>query len=68
VPVRTEGDVTIIPVLEETVVVEKRLLLREEVHVRLKTHEEHQPQRVRLRSEDVVVERTRAENAQTHRE
>jgi uncharacterized protein (TIGR02271 family) len=57
VPVRMEGDATIIPVLEETLVVEKRLLLREEVRVRLKTREEHRPQRVRLRGEDVVVER-----------
>lgn len=58
VPVRTEGDVTVIPVLEETMVVQKRLLLKEEVRVRLKTHEEHKAQRVRLRREDVAVERT----------
>ena len=31
---REEGDVTIIPVLEEIVVVEKRLVLKEELHVR----------------------------------
>lgn len=31
--VRTEGGVTIIPVLEEVLVVEKRLMLREEVHI-----------------------------------
>lgn len=68
VPVRTEGDVTVIPVLEETVVVEKRLLLREEVRVRLKTREEHRPQHVRVRSEDVMVERTPGEKTQTHRE
>ncbi len=57
VPVRTEGDVTVIPVLEETVVVQKRLFLKEEVRVRLKTREEHRPQRVCLRGEDLVVER-----------
>lgn len=57
VPVRTEGDVTVIPVLEETVVVEKRLFLKEEVRVQLKTHEEHRPRRIRLRGEEVVVER-----------
>jgi uncharacterized protein (TIGR02271 family) len=32
-PVRTEGNVTIIPVLEERMVVEKRLFLVEEIHV-----------------------------------
>ena len=33
--VRYEGDTTIIPVVEEVVVVERRLLLKEEVRVRL---------------------------------
>ncbi|HYZ24888.1 MAG TPA: DUF2382 domain-containing protein [Rhodopila sp.] len=33
-PVRQEGETTIIPVLEEVLVVEKRLVLIEEVHVR----------------------------------
>lgn len=32
-PVRTEGDVTIIPVVEERLVVEKRLFLVEELHL-----------------------------------
>src|SRR4051794_36890667 len=32
-PIRTDGDVTVIPVLEERLVVEKRLVLVEEIHV-----------------------------------
>lgn len=32
-PVRTEGDVTIVPVVEERLVVEKRLFLVEELHL-----------------------------------
>lgn len=32
--IRTEGDVTIVPVLEEVLVVEKRLVLKEELHIR----------------------------------
>src|SRR4029079_2744049 len=32
--IRTENDVTIIPILEEVLVVEKRLVLKEELHVR----------------------------------
>ena len=31
--VRSDGDITIIPVLEEVLVVEKRLVLKEEIHV-----------------------------------
>lgn len=68
VPTRTEGDVTVIPVLEETAVVEKRLLLKEEVRVRLKTHEEHRSRRVRLRGEEVVVESAPAREAQARDE
>jgi stress response protein YsnF len=32
--IRTEGDVTILPVVEEVLVVEKRLVLKEELHIR----------------------------------
>jgi Domain of unknown function (DUF2382) len=32
--IRTEDDVTIVPVLEEVLVVEKRLVLKEELHIR----------------------------------
>jgi stress response protein YsnF len=32
-PIRTEGDVTIVPVVEERLVVEKRLFLIEELHL-----------------------------------
>lgn len=55
---RMEGDVLVVPVLEEVVVVEKRLLLREEVHIRKTFVEERgAPQDVVLRREDVEVER-----------
>ena len=33
-PVRQEGDTTILSVVEETVVVERRLILKEEIHIR----------------------------------
>lgn len=37
---RTEGNVTVLPVLEEVLVVEKRLLIKEELRItRLNTHE-----------------------------
>ncbi len=56
--VRVEGDTTIIPVLEEVLVVEKRLVLREEVHVRKRRVSETREIRVPLRAEHVEIERT----------
>jgi len=57
VPVRHEGDVMIVPVLEEVLYVEKRLLLKEELRISKRRVEEHAPQRVVLRKEEVIVER-----------
>lgn len=55
--VRSEGETLIIPVLEEVLVVEKRLLLKEEVRLTKQRGETHMPQRVMLRHEEAVVER-----------
>jgi len=55
--VRHEGDVTIIPLLEEVLVVEKRLGLREELHIRRVREESRSQQRVVLQSEHADVER-----------
>jgi uncharacterized protein (TIGR02271 family) len=56
--VRQEGDVTIIPVVEEILVVERRLVLKEEVHIRrIKTTERHQEQ-IKLRRQEATVCRT----------
>lgn len=57
VAVRYEGDVMIIPVLEEVIVYEKRLVLKEELHVRKVTTQERQPETVSVRQEQVAVER-----------
>jgi len=57
VAIRHEGDVMIIPVLEEVLVVEKRMMLKEELHVRRRRFEESRPQRVILRTEEAAVER-----------
>lgn len=56
-PAREEGDTLIIPVLEEVLVVEKRLVLVEELHVRKRRVEERRPQSFTLRKEEVGVER-----------
>lgn len=55
--VRTENGVTIIPVLEEVLVVEKRLVLKEEVHIRQTTSGEAVEVPVTLRRQQAVVER-----------
>lgn len=57
---RQEGDTMIVPVFEEVLVVEKRLMLKEELHIRQRRVTAHQPQRVVLRSEEVQVERIAA--------
>lgn len=54
---RQEGDVLIIPVVEEVVVVEKRLLLKEEIHVRTQRHAEQVDEPVTLKSTRAVIER-----------
>jgi uncharacterized protein (TIGR02271 family) len=56
-PVRQEGDVTIIPVVQEVLVVEKKLILTEEVRLRRTQTVEHYAQPVTLRSQRAVVER-----------
>lgn len=54
---RTEGDVTIIPVVEEVLVVEKRLVLREEIHLRRRSASERFSADVPLRRQTATVER-----------
>ena len=57
VSVRQEGDTLIIPLLEEVVVIEKRLMVKEELRITKRRIEEHKSQEVTLRREEVVVER-----------
>ena len=52
-----DGDTLIIPILEEVVVVEKRLVLKEELRVTMQRVSRRQPQSVTLRREEAVVER-----------
>jgi uncharacterized protein (TIGR02271 family) len=55
--VRLEGSTTIIPVVEEVVVVEKALVLVEELHIRRGTSSERVEIPVKLRSERASIER-----------
>lgn len=54
---RYEGDTMVLPVFEEVLVVQKQLMLKEEVRITRRQHEVHAPQKVVLRSEQVKVER-----------
>lgn len=54
---RTEGDVTIVPVLEEVLVVEKRLVLKEELRIRRITSAEDVEVPVTRRVQSAVIER-----------
>ena len=66
IPVRYEGDTMFISLLEEVLVVETRLLLKEEVHMTTRRTETHTPARVTLRHEDVTIERVDLERNEPH--
>ena len=53
--IRREGTTLIIPLMEEVLVVEKQLFLKEEVHIILQQTEVRNSQKVNLRREDVTV-------------
>lgn len=54
---RQEGATLVVPVYEEVLVVEKRLVLKEEVHITRKRREQRHHEQVPLRREDVLIER-----------
>ena len=57
-PTRREGDdCWVIPIVEEVLVVEKRLMLKEELRVRKTVVEAREPQTITLRREEPVIER-----------
>ncbi len=58
VEARQEGETWILPLVEEVLVVEKRLMLKEEVRVTRRQIEERRPQHFTLRTEEAEVERT----------
>lgn len=59
---RHEGETLVIPVLEEVLVVEKRLLVREELRITRRRTEGRDRRRVTLLSEEVSVERAGRED------
>jgi uncharacterized protein (TIGR02271 family) len=64
--IRVEDNVTIIPVLEEILIVEKRLVLKEEVHIRKLATTEDVEIPVELRKQHAVIERLPADEDDTN--
>jgi uncharacterized protein (TIGR02271 family) len=54
---RTEGDVLIIPIVSEEVVVTKRYILKEEIRIHLREEQRRERIPVTLKSEEVEIER-----------
>ncbi len=54
---RYEGDTLVVPVLEEVLVVERRLRIKEELHITRTRQEEHYQDTVQLKAERIEVER-----------
>jgi stress response protein YsnF len=66
--VRVEGDVTIVPVVEEQLVVERRLVLREEIHLRRVTETTPVELPVTLRRQRAEIERSEGPSPRTDEE
>ncbi len=62
---RQENGVTIIPVFEEVLVVEKRLLLKHEIHVRHMTRMQTSEVPISLRKQRAIIERLNSEGEAT---
>jgi len=60
-PVREEGDTIVIPVVEEILLAERRLMLKEEVRIRRVRQTIRSQERVILRKQEAVVTRTPVE-------
>jgi uncharacterized protein (TIGR02271 family) len=61
VGIRRQGGTLIVPVMEEVLVVEKRLKVKEELHITKHLHKERSREQVTLRTEDARVQRVRPE-------
>ena len=60
-----EGDLTIIPLVEVIVIVEKRLVLEEEIHLRRTVTREDVEVPVQLRKQQAVIENDADEEAES---
>lgn len=66
-PIRYEGDTMIIPIVQEVMVVQKRLMVVEELHITKNITQTHDVQHVNLRKEEIRVERMSPDSADAER-
>jgi uncharacterized protein (TIGR02271 family) len=64
-PRRQEGDTLIVPVVEEEVVVRRKLVLKEELHIKLVRSTEQHRESVTLRRQEAVIDRLSVEQPPT---
>jgi len=57
--VRYEGNTTIVPVVKEVAVVEKKILLAEEIHITKKISTSEEERIIPLLKEEVIIETSR---------
>jgi uncharacterized protein (TIGR02271 family) len=62
-PVREEGETIIVPVVEEVLIVERRLILKEEVRIRRIRETERHDEKVTLRQQEAVILRLPVEDS-----
>lgn len=67
-PIRYEGEKMIIPVLKEVLVVEKRIMVVEELHITKRRIENKETQKINLRREEIKVDRDDYLNGRTESE
>ncbi len=66
-PRRQEGDTLVVPVVEEVVVVRRKLVLKEEIRLRLVRSTEQHRETVTLRRQEAAIERLPVEQLSTEK-
>jgi uncharacterized protein (TIGR02271 family) len=61
-PVRYEGETMIIPVIKEVLIVEKRILLVEEIRITKRINQTNESQQIMLRKEEINIEHSTINN------
>ena len=64
-PVRQEGETTIVPIVEEVIYTERRLMLKEELRISRRRTTEHFQETVTIRYQEAVISRVQGATEQT---
>ncbi len=62
IPIRQEGDTTVISIVEEALLLTKQLVWKEEIRITNRVSETREPQHMILRTEEVSIERGRVKD------